>query len=1086
VGFRAHPGARLGVYEVVTELGRGGMGQVLLARDTRIGRSVALKILPAELMGDSDLRARFLREARIAANLEHPNVVPVYDIGEEEDLLYIAMRYVSGQDLRHRLVAGPLDPAQALAILTQIASALDAAHTSGLIHRDVKPGNILLTEPAGPGEAAHAYLADFGLAAQTVLSDIHTNPGTILGTIDYAAPEQLEGRPLDGRADVYALGAVLFESLTGAPPFKRPTSIATIAALLSEPAPLPSQLRADLPTALDAVTTQALAKSREDRFRTCTDLITASRDAIAGVASPTLFVPSRVGEIPVPLTSFVGRDDESATLRRALGASRLVTLTGPGGAGKTRLAIEIARAWQSEGSRVSYLDLAVEATGEIGPSIRAAIGPQDPHAGASDIALVVLDDCERHVDELVPLLGALIAQSAGLVVLVTSRESLGVPGERTVLLETLALPPPGSEAKILETAAGQLFWDRATAVDPSLEPTPSTLRAIARICLELDGIPLAIELAASRVRGLPLEEIADRIVRHPDLLSDPGAPERQRTISAAISWSHDLLAPEERALFRRLAVFAGAFTLEDVEVVCSVGLDPVADVLARLVERSLVVMRRENGSTYRLLGPLARFARDQLVESDDEGDTRRRHAEWFLSPLVADSVASASDAARVHSEVASALRWVEGREELSPALRELAGRAAVVLGAWSEAVALLEPLVEGDDPRVLEGIGVALCKIHRDEPATPAYARGQQLLARSYEQQPNATTLSALAGTWKGLDDQRAHALYGAAAELDASDSYALGNLLEYEVEAAHAFDCVEARRGQIDAALLRCRADAERGRNLPWAAFDEGKLLALLGQTMPSLNAHLRAVLASSGSHAVETSLRSLERIVDATGTGTSVDLAARLLRLAYAARSGRRDSEDAATEEIAIPPVVIVAGNSSGALHRETVARVEAIAEALQGFGGTLIGGGTTSGVSFLVGDLTAMLPRVQSVGYLPAVLGADFAVDQRYSRIRRTDGDDFGPAEPLAYWRDLLAADIAPAQVAVLAIGGGEIAAFEYRLALALGGWVGVLRETGHEAAKLLADPVWSASRRLFEVPSDGVGIRRFLRRSGSIIA
>jgi hypothetical protein len=343
-----------------------------------------------------------------------------------------------------------------------------------------------------------------------------------------------------------------------------------------------------------------------------------------------------------------------------------------------------------------------------------------------------------------------------------------------------------------------------------------------------------------------------------------------------------------------------------------------------------------------------------------------------------------------------------------------------------------------------------------------------------------------LAGTWKGLDDERAHALYGAAAELDASDSYALGNLLEYEVEAAQALDSVEARRGQIDAALLRCRADAARGRNLPWAAFDEGKLLALIGQTMPSLNAHLRAILASSGPHAIETSLRSLERVVDATGAGTSVDLAARLLRLAYAARFGGRERADAAPEPIAIPPAVIIAGNSSDVLHGETVARVEAIAQALEGFGGTLISGGTTSGVSFLAGELTAMLPRLQSVGYVPAVVGAEFAVDQRYSRIRRTDGNDFGPAEPLAYWSDLLAGGIAPAQVAVLAIGGGEIAAFEYRLALALGGWVGVLRETGHEAAQLLADPVWSASRRLFEVPNDGVGIRRFLRRAGSIIA
>jgi hypothetical protein len=130
--------------------------------------------------------------------------------------------------------------------------------------------------------------------------------------------------------------------------------------------------------------------------------------------------------------------------------------------------------------------------------------------------------------------------------------------------------------------------------------------------------------------------------------------------------------------------------------------------------------------------------------------------------------------------------------------------------------------------------------------------------------------------------------------------------------------------------------------------------------------------------------------------------------------------------------------------------------------------------------------MLPRVRSIGYLPALLSPEFAVDERYSEIRRTDGEGFGPAEPLAYWGDLLAAGVAPPQITVLAVGGGEIAAFEYRLALALGGWVGVVRESGHEAERLLADPIWSASRRLFEVPADAAGIGRFLRRAGAIIS
>jgi len=224
---------------------------------------------------------------------------------------------------------------------------------------------------------------------------------------------------------------------------------------------------------------------------------------------------------------------------------------------------------------------------------------------------------------------------------------------------------------------------------------------------------------------------------------------------------------------------------------------------------------------------------------------------------------------------------------------------------------------------------------------------------------------------------------------------------------------------------------------------------------------------------------------VVGAVGAGTSVDLAARLLSVVSAAQFGTKlDRIDGPTSVAPVPPVLILVGNTSSSLHDETTARGEALREALAGFSGTLIGGGTTSGMSALVGELTATLPLARSIGYVPAVLPPDVALDQRYSEIRESDGDDFGPAEPLAYWRDFLACGVTPSQVAVLGIGGGDIAAFEYRLALALGAWVGILRETGREAAELLVDPTWSASRRLFEVPADADGIRRFLTRAGTL--
>ncbi|MDP9334238.1 MAG: serine/threonine-protein kinase [Actinomycetota bacterium] len=1065
------------------------MGQVLLARDTRIGRPVALKLLSPELAEDQDFRARFLREARIAANLEHPNIVPVYDFGELQDCLYIAMRYVPGADLRKRLEHGPLPRDRVVGILSQVAAALDSAHSVGLVHRDVKPGNILLAEPDTDGGLEHVYLADFGLASQPVLSTVHTEAGTMLGTIDYAPPEQLEGRPVDGRADVYALGAVLFESLTGAPPFKRPTPVATIAAQLREPPPRASETRADLPRALDAVLAQALAKSREDRFRTCHALVEAARAAIEGSAAPSEFVPRTVGALPVPLTSFVGREQELRTVREALRSRRLVTLTGTGGAGKTRLANEIALALQAEDTPIVYLDLASWGSREnLAARVRDVLAIQGKSAGADPRTVLVLDDCDRHVDEIRSFLSSLLGQRPDLVVLATGRERLGVPGERTVIVEPLGLPTAGSEARILESPAGRLFWERATAVDPGLEPNAAVLTAVGRICEAFDGLPLGIELAASRVRGLPLEEIADRIVHHPALVADPTVEERRRTISAAIAWSTDLLTPEARVLFRRLGVFSGAFAPDDVRAVCDDGIDPesLIDALAHLVERSLVVMRREAVTSYRLLAPIALFAREQLAESGEEDRVRSRHAARFLAPFVADHVADPALPVRGVREAAAALRWVMGSDP-SETIRELAGVAAVTLGDWPAAIALLEPLADDHDARVLEALGVALCKAHSDDPASAEHRRGQQLLGESHERQPSSRTLAALAGTWKGTDDHRAHMLYAAAAELDASNSYALGNLLEYEIREAHSLDGVQQRREQIAAALVRCEQEARSGRNLPWAYFDAGKLLALLGQTMESLDAYLRGLLASTGSHAVESSRSSLEQLVGVAGSATSTALAARLLRLAMAARTGAPFGQLAHRTDVAVsPPVLILAGNSSAQSHDQTAMRSAAIRDALEGFAGTLVAGGTTTGVSALVGELTCGLPDARSIGYVPAVLPPDVAIDVRYSAIRRTDGDRFGPTEPLAYWADLLAAGVPPVRVAVLGIGGGEIAAFEYRLALALGASAGVLRESGREVAELLADPMWSASRRLFEVRADTSGIRGFLRRVGALAA
>jgi Protein kinase domain len=254
---------------------------VYRAEHLGLGRKVALKLLSPELAGNEGYRRRFIRESRMAAGIEHPNILPIYEAGEAEGLLYIAMRYVDGSDLDKLLKReGRLQPQQAVGLLSQVANALDAAHRSGLVHRDVKPANILIAPELGPGSTAHCYLCDFGLLKHFDSSDDLTRTGQFVGTIPYVAPEQIEGRALDGRVDVYALGCVLFQSLTGVVPFDRESDVATIYAHLRDPPPSATRLRPELPAELDELVARALAKAPGDRFTTATELVAAVRTVL--------------------------------------------------------------------------------------------------------------------------------------------------------------------------------------------------------------------------------------------------------------------------------------------------------------------------------------------------------------------------------------------------------------------------------------------------------------------------------------------------------------------------------------------------------------------------------------------------------------------------------------------------------------------------------------------------------------------------------------------------------------------------------------------------------------------------------------
>jgi len=248
-------------YRLRAVLGRGGMSVVYQAENPRLGSVIALKVLAPELAADDAFRARFLEESRIAASLNHPNVIPIYDTGSSGGLLYIAMRYVAGTDLRQMIKKrGRVIPATAVFLLAQAARALDAAHRQGLVHRDVKPGNLLIERGSDDEDPDHVYLTDFGITKHAMSRSGLTATGQFLGTIDYVAPEQIQGTSVLGQADQYSLGCVMYECLTGRVPFEKDLDAAIIFAHVQEPPTMPSVLRPDLPPAVDEVFARVLAK----------------------------------------------------------------------------------------------------------------------------------------------------------------------------------------------------------------------------------------------------------------------------------------------------------------------------------------------------------------------------------------------------------------------------------------------------------------------------------------------------------------------------------------------------------------------------------------------------------------------------------------------------------------------------------------------------------------------------------------------------------------------------------------------------------------------------------------------------------
>ncbi|MGE5274364.1 MAG: protein kinase domain-containing protein [Verrucomicrobiota bacterium] len=649
-------GSQVGPYRVERLLGRGGMGCVYLAEHLLLRRRVALKTVAAEFFGDAEMRERFLRECRIVATIDHRNVIPIYDAAEMDGLAFVAMRHVDGTDLKGLIEReGNLRPEEALAIVDQVGSALDAAHQHSVVHRDVKPANILVE-----GADGRVFLADFGIATQFGAPEL-TGAGLFLGTIDYCAPEQIEGKEVGPAADIYALGCVLFQSLTGRRPFERETDVAVFHAHLLDPPPSLLSLRPDLPTAFEDVISKVLAKAPEQRYASCRALVDAARAAVAGgrtrpaprdaaaVAAPAPATP----KLPVPPTRLLGRGDEAESLSALLRSpdGRLVTIAGPAGSGKSRLALEVATALVGAFEDVFLVELAAVREPRLVPAaVAEALGIEESREEplleairarfAESTALLVLDNFE-HVIEAAPFVAGVVAAAPTLKILVTTQAALRVRGEHELVLSPLPVPEePGSSGGTLGAGpAVELFVERAREVDPDFELTAKNVGTVVEICRRLDGLPLAIELAATRVRLLSPEAIVRHLDERFELLTggDRDAPERHRTLRRAIDWSYELLDEDERRLFARLGVFVGRSTFETVAAVCA---DPevvtpgeLLELLVELVDQNLVLSGPgpDGEPRFSMLESIRLYALDRLAEEGRLNEFRDRHAERFLA-----------------------------------------------------------------------------------------------------------------------------------------------------------------------------------------------------------------------------------------------------------------------------------------------------------------------------------------------------------------------------------------------------------------------------------------------------------------------
>ncbi|MCC7305980.1 MAG: protein kinase [Acidobacteria bacterium] len=847
-------GDKLAQYTIISAIGSGGMGEVFLAEDTKLGRRTALKFLSAEFASDRQHLERFIREARASSSLNHPNICTIYEINDSVDPPFIAMEFVEGETVAKMILRRRRTIGESLDLVIQIADALAEAHANGIIHRDVKPANIIVNT------RGRVKILDFGLAKRVfafndaTVPQFTTHAGVVLGTASYMAPEQARGLEVDHRSDIWSLGVCLYEMLTGTVPFKGETAADTFASVLTRSPLPPSTIVPEISAELDQIVLRTLKRKREERFQSVEEFAAKLQEIrkfdndtdphrTNGPNSdePTeVFATAPTEHNPAPETDeevarksnpnnltatferIIGREADITTVSKLLldPETRLVTLTGIGGTGKTTLSRAVAgRVLPKFRDGVFFIELADISRPEVVAStIAQPLGVKE-EAGrpilellkdhlSNKQMLLVIDNFEQIIDAA-PQIAELLNAAEYLKVLVTSRELLRLTAEVEYQVPPLNLPETKGKPfeELRENEAIMLFAERASAARPTFAVTRENITDVAAICARLDGLPLAIELAAARAKILSPAAILSKLENRLNLLTGGARdlPERQKTMRGAVMWSYDLLTDDEKQVFGELSIFSGGFRLDAAEFVSGRSEGQLStellDILASLIDKSLILRKEmpDGESRFRMLEVVRELALETLAERGRLDEIRRRHAGFFTDlgataePLLqsAESAVWLSRLEEEHDNLRAAMDWGLVNEP------EMAVRLAVsVRNYWlvhshlTEGFGWLKAASEtGFDPpptlkfKLLNGLGLAARFRGDYATARKAYEAGLASGEEAGDRQGTALSNRGLGLVAMQQGDHAAARIYfdaGLAISRELEDKYGIAMSLSF------------------------------------------------------------------------------------------------------------------------------------------------------------------------------------------------------------------------------------------------------------------------------------------------------------------